>query len=82
MAFKISDLAESLGSIYLQGETLKTQRAQLNSASDFEKRESGVDSDGSTIMEGQLVSGVNNAGLVGAVVGLVALVVVVVATGK
>lgn len=81
MAFSIKDLIEDAGSIYLQGETLKNERKQLNSPEDFERRETGVDSDGSTLGESQLVSGVSNNVLFVAAVGLVALLTVAVVMG-
>lgn len=81
MGFSIGEFLEKTGSIYLQGESLKNERQQFNRAEDFQRIESGVDSDGSTIRESQLISGVNNNVLLGAVVGLVALVAIVIAAG-
>jgi len=81
MAFSIKDLIENAGSVYLQGETIKSQRRQNNAPEDFERRETGVNSDGSTLEENQLVSGVSNNVLLITAVGLIALVTVAVVMG-
>lgn len=74
----LADLAKEVGSVYLGVETIKAGAANNggNTASDYPHVNTGVDSDGSTIVPTQLVAGVANSALLGG-----ALLLMVVAGG-
>lgn len=63
----ITGLLEQLGSIYIAGESIKAGAAANtgNTASDYPHVQTGVDSDGSTLLKGNLIAGIPNAALLG-----------------
>ncbi|PCJ22529.1 MAG: hypothetical protein COA96_14160 [SAR86 cluster bacterium] len=60
--FSLQNVLETVGSIYIQTETIRNgaSNGAGNSASEFQHVTTGVDSDGTTLIAGRLVSGVSN----------------------
>lgn len=65
----LTSVLEQIGSIYIAGESIKAGASANtgNAASDYPHVQTGVDSDGTTLLKGNLIAGISNAALLGGV---------------